>query len=370
MCKISVIVPTYNVERYLRECMNSIIHQSLTDIEVVCVNDGSTDRSGDILREYAARDRRIRIIDQKNAGYGRAVNVGIQEARGEYVAIVEPDDYIENQMFEKLYAPASRHSLDFVKADCAFFRGDAEKRIFERVMICPRLSWYGRILHPCKMPWLLDIEMMNVTGIYRRKFLLDKRIVLRETPGALYQDTGMWFQIFINAESCMFIPRKFYNIRRDNPGSSMMQTEKLSAICEEYADNYITLQQDLELYSRFSPYLFKRKVYIYMFILSKVDVAGQVEMMKRFSEELRVAIEKQEYRPHMFTQSIQRFLRDVCEWTGEGTPPAYGRSRNAFIRLGECICEHGCFYTTKRMLIKAKLRQDISSGKIDIREIN
>lgn len=356
MCKISVIVPTYNVERYLRECMNSIIHQSLTDIEVVCVNDGSTDRSGDILREYAARDRRIRIIDQKNAGYGRAVNVGIQEARGEYVAIVEPDDYIENEMFEKLYAAASRHSLDFVKADCAFFKGDAEARVFDRVMICPKISWYGRILHPCKMPWLLDAEMMNVTGIYRRKFLLDKRIVLRETPGALYQDTGMWFQIFINAESCMFIPRKFYNIRRDNPGSSMMQTEKFSAIGDEYADNYVRLQKDRDLYSRFAPYLFKRKVYIYMFILSKVNVAGQCEMMRRFSEEMREAVAKHEYKPHMFTRSIQSFLGDVYDWR-EGDPiPVYSRRRSFVGRLLECIQEHGGVYTVRRILFKAGLK--------------
>lgn len=338
--------------------MNSIIHQSLTDIEVVCVNDGSTDRSGDILREYAAGDRRIRIIDQKNAGYGRAVNVGIQEARGEYVAIVEPDDYIENEMFEKLYAAASRHSLDFVKADCAFFKGDAEARVFDRVMICPKISWYGRILHPCKMPWLLDAEMMNVTGIYRRKFLLDKRIVLRETPGALYQDTGMWFQIFINAESCMFIPRKFYNIRRDNPGSSMMQTEKFSAICEEYADNYARLQQDRELCVRFAPYLFKRKVCIYMFILSKVDTAGQVEMTRRFSEELRVAIEKQEYRPHMFTQSIQRFLRDVSEWTGKQPLPVYKKSTHWWGRLMECLYEHGSVYTVGRILVKIRFKRE------------
>lgn len=336
--------------------MNSIIHQSLTDIEVVCVNDGSTDRSGDILREYAARDRRIRIIDQKNAGYGRAVNVGIREARGEYVAIVEPDDYIENEMFEKLYAAASRHSLDFVKADCAFFKGDAEARVFDRVMICPKISWYGRILHPCKMPWLLDAEMMNVTGIYRRKFLLDKRIVLRETPGALYQDTGMWFQIFINAESCMFIPRKFYNIRRDNPGSSMIQTEKLSAIGDEYADNYVRLQKDRDLYSRFAPYLFKRKVYIYMFILSKVNVAGQCEMMRRFSEEMREAVAKHEYKPHMFTRSIQSFLGDVYDWR-EGDPiPVYSRRRSFVGRLLECIQEHGGVYTVRRILFKAGLK--------------
>lgn len=83
-----------------------------------------------------------------------------------------------------------------------------------------------------------------------------------------------------------------------------------------------------------------------------------------------MAIEKREYRPHMFTQSIQRFLRDVCEWTGEGMPPVYARNKNAVIRFGECIYEHGYFYTMKRVLIKAKLRQDISSGKIDILEIN
>ena len=160
MCKVSIIVPTYNVEKYLRECMDSIEGQSLTDVEIICVNDGSTDCSENILREYAEKDRRVRVIEQENAGYGRAVNVGIREARGEYIGIVEPDDYIERRMLEKLYATASRYSLDFVKADCAFFRGDAEQRIFDRVMICPRLSWYGRVLHPRRMPELLDVEMM------------------------------------------------------------------------------------------------------------------------------------------------------------------------------------------------------------------
>lgn len=356
MCKVSVIVPTYNVEMYLRECMDSIVEQSLRDLEIICVNDGSTDSSGDILREYAVKDRRIRVIEQENAGYGRAVNVGIREARGEYVGIVEPDDYIEKRMFEKLYAAASRHSLDFVKGDCAFFKGDKEQRIFDRVMICPRLSWYWCIFCPRKSPKLLDVEMMNVTGIYRRKFLLDKRIVLRETPGALYQDTGMWFQIFINAESCMFIPRKFYNIRRDNPGSSMMQTEKFSAIGDEYADNYVRLQKDRDLYSRFAPYLFKRKVYIYMFILSKVNVAGQCEMMRRFSEEMREAVAKHEYKPHMFTRSIQSFLGDVYDWR-EGDPiPVYSRRRSFVGRLLECIQEHGGVYTVRRILFKAGLK--------------
>lgn len=349
MCKVSVIVPTYNVEMYLRECMDSIIGQSLTDIEVICVNDGSTDCSGVILREYAAKDRRIRVIEQENAGYGHAVNVGIQKARGEYVGIVEPDDYIEKSMLEELYRAVKKHSLDFAKGDFAFFKGAAGDRIFDRRMVCPRLSWYGRVFDPCKTPRLLDAEMMNVTGIYRRQFLLEKRIVLKETPGALYQDTGMWFQIFTRAESCMFIPHKFYNIRRDNPGSSIMRTKNFSAICDEYADNYIRLQRDRELYPLFAPYLFKRKVYIYMFILSKVDAAGQLEMMRKFSVEMRDAVEKQEYDPRMFTQSIQRFLQSVYEWTEGAMLPEYSKSKYLAARLGECLYEHGSIYTLKRM---------------------
>lgn len=352
MCKVSVIVPTYNVEMYLQECMDSIVGQSLTDIEVICINDGSTDRSGEILREYSAKDKRVRVIEQTNAGYGRAVNVGIREARGEYVGIVEPDDYIEKKMLERLYRAASRYSLDFVKADCAFFRGDTEKRIFDQVMICPRLNWYKRILHPYKMPELLDVEMMNVTGIYRREFLLDKKIILKETPGALYQDTGMWFQIFTKAESCMFIPHKFYNIRRDNPGSSIMQTNKFFAICDEYEDNYNRLQQDLELYLRFAPYLFKRKVYIYMFVLSKVNAAGQLEMIKRFSAEIREAIQKGEYKPYLFAGTIQRYLEDVLEWTDGASIPVYSISKNLVVRFRECLYEHGSIYTLKRICNK------------------
>ena len=154
----------------------------------------------------------------------------------------------------------------------------------------------------------------------------------------------------------MFIPRKFYNIRRDNPGSSMMQTEKLSAIGDEYADNYVRLQKDRDLYSRFAPYLFKRKVYIYMFILSKVNVAGQCEMMRRFSEEMREAVAKHEYKPHMFTRSIQSFLGDVYDWR-EGDPiPVYSRRRSFVGRLLECIQEHGGVYTVRRILFKAGLK--------------
>ena len=120
MKKVSVIIPVYNVEEYLEECMESVIHQTLKEIEILCVNDGSTDHSLQILEQYAKKDDRIRIISQKNGGYGKAMNQGLDAASGEYIGIVEPDDYVPLNMYEDLYRKAKEQNLDFVKAD--FYR--------------------------------------------------------------------------------------------------------------------------------------------------------------------------------------------------------------------------------------------------------
>ena len=120
MAKVSIIVPIYNVEQYLEECMDSIVGQTLEDLEIICVNDGSTDGSLDILKKYAAADDRIIIIDKENEGYGCAMNDGLDRATGDYVGIVEPDDYVDIHMYEDLYHIAEEKNLDIVKAD--FYR--------------------------------------------------------------------------------------------------------------------------------------------------------------------------------------------------------------------------------------------------------
>ena len=91
---ISIIIPVYNVEQYLDECMKSLINQTLKDIEIICINDGSTDNSLEILKGYAEKDDRIKIIDKENGGYGIAMNMGLKAATGEYIGILEPDDYV------------------------------------------------------------------------------------------------------------------------------------------------------------------------------------------------------------------------------------------------------------------------------------
>ena len=115
--KVSVIVPIYGVEKYLRQCVDSIISQTLKNIEIILIDDGSPDGCPAIVDEYAAKDSRVVAVHQENGGYGRAVNHGIELAKGEYIGIVEPDDWIEPEMYEVLYSKAVCDSLDVIKSN-------------------------------------------------------------------------------------------------------------------------------------------------------------------------------------------------------------------------------------------------------------
>ena len=116
--KVSVITPIYNVSKFLPQCLDSLIAQTLEDIEFICINDGSSDDSLEILNAYAARDSRIKVIDKSNGGYGHTMNTGIDAARGEYIGIVESDDWVNADAFEKLYTIAEAFDhCDIVKAN-------------------------------------------------------------------------------------------------------------------------------------------------------------------------------------------------------------------------------------------------------------
>ena len=103
MAEISVLIPVYNVEDYLERCLDSVIGQTFSDLEILCIDDGSTDRSGKILDRYAEQDSRLRVIHKENSGYGNSMNLVLSLASGTYIGIVESDDYIEPDMYEKLH---------------------------------------------------------------------------------------------------------------------------------------------------------------------------------------------------------------------------------------------------------------------------
>jgi len=117
MVKISVIIPVYNVEEYLKQCLDSIVNQSLNEIEIICINDGSADKSLKILEDYAKNDSRFVIVSQENCGQGAARNRGLDIAQGEYVVFVDPDDWIEENALEKIYACFKSNDTDVVQFD-------------------------------------------------------------------------------------------------------------------------------------------------------------------------------------------------------------------------------------------------------------
>lgn len=232
MPKVSIVVPVYNVERYLCQCMDSIMMQTLKDIEIICVDDGSTDSSGQIIDRYAGLDERVKVMHKTNSGYGAAMNVGIKQATGDYIGIVEGDDRIDPKMYENLYEAAQSNKLDFVKSDAYYWfdKMNYQKRVHENNLN----ALYNQVLDENERNIFFDFFMNIWTGIYKREFLLQNSIFFNESPGASYQDNGFWMQTCFYAQRVMWLNEAFYYYRQDNPEASVKNTSKMMAMTEEY----------------------------------------------------------------------------------------------------------------------------------------
>lgn len=234
MPKVSVIMPSFNVVHYIKECMNSVLNQTLTDIEVIVVDADSTDGTREILEEYVRKDSRVILLNDDKKSTGYANNKAIRYASGEYIGIVETDDYIVPDMYEKLYNYAKKYKTEIVKADYDSFSDVNGKRNFVRHNILGERKKYYQILNPKKNKFVFFTEMFNWTGIYRKDFLDKYEIMHQETPGASFQDNGFFFQVFSFAQKIMFIHESFYRYRKDNPNSSINSSKKIFCMCDEY----------------------------------------------------------------------------------------------------------------------------------------
>ncbi len=309
MAKVSIIVPTYNVEMYLDECLESIKRQTLHDIEIICVNDGSTDHSLDIIKKYAKGDDRFVIIDKENGGYGIGMNVGLDRATGEYIGIVEPDDYVPLAMYEDLYKVASENNLDFVKADFYRFTTDDETQDMHLVYnhLDKTGEYYNQVLNPSEEPELTRFIMNTWSGIYRREFLEKYHIRHHETPGASFQDNGFFWQTFIHAKRAMFLDKPYYMNRRDNPNSSVNSKEKVYAMNIEY--DYIRdifmRPENKEKWEKFKGYYHLKRYGNYTFTLTRIANSFKREYVERISREYKRALELGELDLSLFTPLTQ-----------------------------------------------------------------
>ena len=232
MIKVSVIVPVYNAEKYLAQCLDSILAQTLREIEVICVDDGSTDNSGKILDQYAMQDKRMKVLHREDRGYGAAMNAGLDAAAGEYVGIVESDDCILPEMYRTLYEAADAEKPDVVKSDAYFWYETIGYR--KNTHPAHLNPYYDRTLEDPDRNTFFDFYMNIWTGIYKREFLMREKIRFHESPGASYQDNGFWLQTLLYCNKAKWISQAFYLYRQDNEASSVKSRDKVFVMTREY----------------------------------------------------------------------------------------------------------------------------------------
>ena len=280
MPKISILVPIYNVEKYLKECLDSILSQTLQDIEIICINDGSTDSSLEIIKEYSAKDNRIKIIDKQNSGYGASMNRGLAIATGEYIGVVESDDFIKNVMFERLYNIAKKHNADVVKSDYLLYTTATNK-----TRKAGKISKFfaNRILDAKKYPRLLKMPPSIWSAIYKRRFLEENQIRFLETPGASYQDTSFSFKIMALAEKVVLTDKAYLYYRQDNENSSVHSKEKVFIICEEYDEitKFLNANPSIKEFAN-TPKLMKQYA-TYLWNLKRIDEKFRDDFIEVFS---------------------------------------------------------------------------------------
>ena len=303
MPKVSVIVPVYNVEEYLAECLDSIIHQTLKDIEIICVNDGSTDSSLNLLKEYAARDSRIFIIEQENGGLGHARNVAIKKAKGEYIGFVDSDDWIEINMFQILYDLATKFDTDVTMCELKVFN--------QHTGIISQPGWFKLPFNSQYETLCISWKEINEVGfkitpgpvnkIYRKDFILKNN--LEFATNIYYEDVLFTYSSLIAAKKINFIRKPLYIYRHLRPGSIMQDKGK------KHFDIFISLnrlQEAIEKSGKLEElkttfYTFKFNQYLFHFI--EVDYKYKKEFWERIKTEFD-SIDKESYH-YIFKQSVR-----------------------------------------------------------------
>ena len=268
--KVSIIVPIYGVEKYLHQCVDSILAQTLKDIEIILVDDGSKDKCPQIVDEYAKKDKRIVAVHQPNGGYGRAVNHGIELATGEYMGIVEPDDWIEPDMYETLYKHAKQYDVDVVKGPYNDYFDNP--RVYRKLCdhahnICPEHNPFNIYEYP--MP--LQHHASIWTGLYRLKFIKDNGIQVLEKNKGRYADQNWRYETLMLAKNIYWENQPFYNYRLTNENASSFKKNNPDDVFDIYIELDKFLKKHPQEFEQIKEHLYI-EIYRHMFWnLSRVD---------------------------------------------------------------------------------------------------
>lgn len=257
--KVSVIVPIYKVESYLMQCLDSIVNQTIGDIEVILVDEGERDQCFAIMMMYAKEDARVKLIHKKCGGYGAAVNRGIEAATGEYISIVESDDFIELTMLDEMYRHAKALDVDVVKTPYFEFY-EANNGRPEYKILCDYADAISKTLPKCAFkitdyPNLMAVHASVWCGLYRRRMFTERGLRFVEAKGAAYVDVLFRIRSFVEADNIAWLNRALYNYRMTNMSSSTNRFDLDSMLSRwEEAHDYFD-KKCPDVYTSVGPFL-------------------------------------------------------------------------------------------------------------------
>lgn len=285
---VSIVMPIYNASNFLKESLGGLVQQTLKNIEIICVNDGSTDDSLSIMKRYAFNDSRIKIIDKPNSGYGNTMNEGMKIATGEYVGILEPDDFCDSNMFEKLYCAAQNNGADVVKSN--YYEYSTQKNENQFFEVLSGLE-YNKVTSAEENEQIIFRRPCIWSAIYRRSMLKENHIVFNETPGASYQDTAFAFKVWVSAKKVLFVKEAYLHYRIDNENSSVKSSGKIFSICDEFQSMQAFLNEDKRKKDKYSKILQVLKLDSYTWNLNRIAP----EFQETFRDQIALDYIKADY---------------------------------------------------------------------------
>lgn len=270
MVKVSVIIPVYNVENYLKECLDSIINQTLKDIEIICVNDGSTDNSLNILNEYANKDNRIKIISQENQGQAVARNKGMNYIKGEYFCFMDADDLLDLKTLEECLKVSEEKSLDFVMYKLINFN-DHDNEFYTTPgydMQAIANSVRNNVFDYKYLDELIfNVTVSPVNKLFNTRFILDNDI--RFPEGTIFEDNIFFWRMFFNATKCYFITEYYYKRRRHASSTTGAGNENWVDSIKIY-NKVWDIFKEFGLFNKYKHRLYNNKVNIAIFRLDNI----------------------------------------------------------------------------------------------------
>lgn len=326
--EVSVLIPIYNVERYLERCLTSLVGQTYDDFEAICINDGSTDGSRSIIQRFLDADSRFRVIDKENSGYGASMNRGLDAARGRYVAILESDDFFEPDALAVLHEAAEMNQAEVVKANFYLYWSRPEERR-ELFRVVDEVE-AGHVLRPLDDLAVFFRKPSIWSALYRRDFLVDDSIRFLETPGASYQDSGFNFKVWASARRVAFLAAPVLNYRQDNEGSSVNNPGKVFCVCDEYAsmEEFVRARGSADE-RRLLAILQRMKLDSYLWNYDRLAPELRPAFVERAAKEFRAAFKRGEVDLALFEPAAEADLRAMV-----ADPAAFCVERDAAASAG------------------------------------